>query len=76
MLKKIGAVAVGVTAALVTAAPLASAAAPVPGAGSCEPASDSRGNTGQLNTCNIVGQGNGQGNTVNGTEIPAPPVMR
>ena len=60
MLKKFGLVAIGVTAGLAVAAPLASAAeTPVSG----------EGNVGQLLENNVFGQHVGEGNTFNGVPV-------
>lgn len=58
-----------VAALLVLVAPTASAHEQ----SSCPSTTDAHGNSGQLNVCNVYGQGNGVGNTLNGMPIPALP---
>ncbi|MEJ2886096.1 hypothetical protein [Actinomycetospora aeridis] len=68
MLKKLGLVTVGVSAVLVSAAPLASAHES--SGGDCNLDSE-HGDYG-VERCSTVGEGNGQGNTLNGVELPVP----
>jgi hypothetical protein len=72
VLKKLGLVTVGVTAGLMVAAPLASAHESHHD--DCNVVSDAEGgNNYGVARCNIAGQGNGQGNTFNGVEVPGFP---
>ncbi|MHC1558486.1 hypothetical protein ACR9E3_06000 [Actinomycetospora sp. C-140] len=72
MLKKLGIVTVGVTAGLVAAAPFASASeSHHHGSDDCNVSSETN-NIGQ-ERCNTTGQHNGEGNTLNGTELPTLP---
>ncbi|GAA4934610.1 hypothetical protein EV188_102755 [Actinomycetospora succinea] len=71
MLKKLGLVTVGVSAVLVSAAPLASAhESQSHGDDDCNLSSE-HGDYG-VERCSTVGQGNGQGNALNGVELPVP----
>jgi hypothetical protein len=73
VLKKLGLVSVGITAGLMVAAPLASAHESHQG-DDCNVVSDSEGgNNYGVSKCNVLGQGNGQGNTFNGVEVPGFP---
>lgn len=74
MLKKLGLVSVGITAGLMAAAPLASASE-AHGAGSdCNVTSDAEGgNNYGVQRCNQINEGNGEGNVLNGVELPGPP---
>jgi hypothetical protein len=68
VLKKLGLVSVGVTAGLMAVAPMASANESH--GGDCN-LSNEHGDYGQ-ERCSTVGHGNGQGNTLNGVELPVP----
>ncbi|MFC5137419.1 hypothetical protein ACFPK1_04195 [Actinomycetospora rhizophila] len=68
MLKKLGLVTIGVSAALVAAAPLASAHES--SGGDCN--LDTEAGDYGVERCSTVGEGNGQGNLLNGVELPAP----
>ena len=73
MRKKLGIVTVGVTAGLMAAAPFASASeAPHAGGHDCNVSSD--GDNIGATRCNTTGQHNGEGNTLNGIELPTLPV--
>ena len=69
MLKKLGLVTVGVTAGLVVAAPFASAESHIDENNNVT----SEGSNIGVDTGNVIGQGNGQGNTFNGVEVPGFP---
>jgi hypothetical protein len=73
VLKKLGLVSVGVTAGLMAITPLASASESHHD-GDCNVVSDAEGgNNYGVARCNVAGQGNGQGNTFNGVEVPGFP---
>lgn len=69
MLKKLGVVTVGVTAGLLAAAPFASAESQIDENDNVT----SEGSNIGVDTGNVIGQGNGQGNTLNGVELPGLP---
>ncbi|PVZ07763.1 hypothetical protein [Actinomycetospora cinnamomea] len=69
MLKKLGLVTVGVTAGLMAAAPLASAESHVDENNNVTTETNNIG----VDAGNVIGQGNGQGNTFNGVEVPGFP---
>ncbi|MDD7967604.1 hypothetical protein [Actinomycetospora lemnae] len=69
MLKKLGVVTVGVTAGLLAAAPFASAESHIDENNNVT----SEGSNIGVDTGNRIGQGNGQGNTFNGVEVPGLP---
>ncbi|MDD7942524.1 hypothetical protein PHK61_29340 [Actinomycetospora lutea] len=69
MLKKLGVVTVGVTAGLLAAAPFASAESHVDENNNVT----SEGSNIGVDAGNVIGQGNGQGNTFNGVEVPGLP---
>jgi hypothetical protein len=69
VLKKLGLVTVGVTAGLMAAAPLASAQSHVDENNNVTTETNNIG----VDAGNTIGQGNGQGNTLNGTELPGLP---
>lgn len=71
MMKPFAVLIAAVAALLVLVAPAASAQQ----GGACPSQTDAHGNTGQLGVCNVFGQGNGVGNTLNGMPIPAPPAL-
>jgi hypothetical protein len=69
VLKKLGLVTVGVTAGLMAAAPFASAESHIDENNNVT----SEGSNIGVDTGNVIGQGNGQGNTFNGVEVPGLP---
>jgi hypothetical protein len=69
VLKKLGVVTVGVTAGLLAAAPFASAESHIDENNNVT----SEGSNIGVDTGNRIGQGNGQGNIVNGVEVPGFP---
>ena len=69
MLKKMGVVTVGVAAGLMVAAPFASAQSEIDENNNVT----SEGSNIGADTGNVIGQGNGQGNTFNGVEVPGLP---